>query len=91
LFLLIHTTKGWNKKKYIYWTNSTLVIALHNRTIYSTKEMTILLIGKALADMGTERLGFKPEEFGTHLIRSNAAMAVPMAGVHPSHAIHTAY
>jgi hypothetical protein len=43
--------------------------------------MTILLIGKALADMGTERLGFKPEEFGTHLIRSNAAMAVPMAGV----------
>jgi hypothetical protein len=31
--------------------------------------------------MGTERLGFKPEECGTHSIRSAAAMAMHMAGV----------
>jgi hypothetical protein len=44
------------------------------------KEMTTL-IRKAVADMGTERLGFKPEECGTHSIRSAAAMAMHMAGV----------
>jgi hypothetical protein len=31
--------------------------------------------------MGTERLGFKPEDCGTHSIRSAAAMAMHMAGV----------
>ncbi len=44
------------------------------------KEMTTL-IRKAVADMGTDRLGFTPEECGTHSIRSAAAMAMHMAGV----------
>ena len=44
------------------------------------KEMTHL-IRKAVADMGTEHLGFTPEECGTHSIRSAAAMAMYMAGV----------
>ncbi len=44
------------------------------------KEMTTL-IRKAVADMGTERLSFKPEECGTHSIRSADAMAMHMAGV----------
>ena len=44
------------------------------------KEMTTL-IRKAVANMGTERLGFKPKDCGTHSIRSAAAMAMHMAGV----------
>ena len=44
------------------------------------KDMTTL-IRKAVADMGTDRLGFTPEECGTHSIRSAAAMAMHMAGV----------
>jgi hypothetical protein len=36
---------------------------------------------KSVANMGTEHLGFKPEECGTHSIRSAAAMAMHMAGV----------
>jgi hypothetical protein len=39
------------------------------------------LIRKAVVDMGTERLGFTPEDCGTHLIRSAAARAMHMAGV----------
>jgi hypothetical protein len=44
------------------------------------KDMTSL-IRKAVADIGSERLGFTPEECGTHSIRSAAAMAMHMAGV----------
>jgi hypothetical protein len=44
------------------------------------KDMTSL-IRKAVADIGSERLGFTPEECGTHSIRSAAAMAMHMAGL----------
>jgi hypothetical protein len=48
----------------------------------------ITLIRKAIADMRTERLGFTPEDRGTHSVRSAAAMAMHMASV-PAYTILT--
>jgi hypothetical protein len=42
----------------------------------------------AIADKGPERLGFTPEDCGTHSVRSAAAMAMHMASV-PAYTILT--
>jgi hypothetical protein len=56
--------------------------------LHSTGKDMITLIRKAIADMRTERLGFTPEDRGTHSVRSAAAMAMHMASV-PAYTILT--
>jgi hypothetical protein len=41
----------------------------------------ILVIRAAAAEIGSARLGFEPDELGTHSIRSGAAMAMHLDGV----------
>jgi hypothetical protein len=67
----------------IYYIQSTTSNPLH-----STGKDMITLIRTAIADKGTERLGFTPEDCGTHSVRSAAAMAMHMASV-PAYTILT--
>ena len=56
--------------------------------LHSTGKDMPTPIRKAVADMGTDRLGFTLEDCGTHSIRSAAAMAMHMASV-PAYTILT--
>ena len=61
---------------------------LHSTPLHSTGKDMITLIRTAIADKGPERLGFTPEDCGTHSVRSAAAMAMHMASV-PAYTILT--